>query len=56
MTDLPNEYKFEEIKIGDSKKFTEKIDKFRLDNFAKLSGDYNPLHMDYSYATNTKFK
>ena len=56
MTDLPNEYKFEEIKIGDSKKFTEKIDKFRLDNFAKLSGDYNPLHMDDNYATNTKFK
>ena len=56
MIDLPNEYKFEEIKIGDSKKFTEKIDKFRLDNFAKLSGDYNPIHMDYSYATNAKFK
>ena len=56
MTDLPNEYKFEEIKIGDSKKFTEKIDKFRLDNFAKLSGDYNPLHMDDNYAINAKFK
>ena len=56
MTDLPNEYKFEEINIGDSKKFTEKIDKFRLDNFAKLSGDYNPLHMDDNYATNAKFK
>jgi 3-hydroxybutyryl-CoA dehydratase len=56
MTDLPNEYKFKEIKIGDSKKFTEKIDKFRLDNFARLSGDYNPLHMDDNYAINTKFK
>ncbi len=56
MIDLPNEYKFEEIKIGDNKKFIEKIDKFRLDNFAKLSGDYNPLHMNNNYATNTKFK
>ncbi len=56
MINPPNEYKFQEIKIGDSKKFTEKIDKSRLETFARLSGDYNPLHMDNDYATNTKFK
>ncbi len=56
MTDLLNELEFEEIEIGDSKKFTEKISKLSLDNFAMLSGDYNPLHMDDSYATNTRFK
>jgi len=56
MINPPNEYKFQEIKIGDSKKFTEKIDKSRLETFARLSGDYNPLHMDNDYAANTKFK
>ena len=56
MTDLPSEYTFEQIEIGDTVKFTEKITKLHLDNFAKLSGDYNPLHMDENYAKNTKFK
>ena len=56
MTDIPNEYKFEEIKIGLEHKFTEKITNLSLDDFAKLSGDYNPLHMDAEYAKGTKFK
>lgn len=56
MTQLPNEYSFEQIKVGDTAKFTEKINKSHLDNFASLSGDYNPLHMDENYAKNTKFK
>ena len=56
MTDILNEYKFEEIKIGLEHKFTEKITNLSLDNFAKLSGDYNPLHMDAEYAKGTKFK
>ena len=56
MTDQPNQYKFDEIKIGLEYKFTEKITKSSLDSFASLSGDYNPLHMDESYAKTTKFK
>ncbi|NDF27666.1 MAG: MaoC family dehydratase, partial [Nitrosopumilaceae archaeon] len=55
MTKPANEYTYEQIKIGDIVTFTEKIDKTRLDNFANLSGDHNPLHMSNSYATNTKF-
>lgn len=56
MIESPNEYTFEQIKIGDTVKFTEKISKSRLDSFANLSGDYNPLHMDENYAKSTKFK
>lgn len=56
MTDIPNKYEFEEIKIGLEHKFTEKITVASLDNFASLSGDYNPLHMDENFAKNTSFK
>lgn len=56
MIEQPNQYKFDEIKIGLEYKFTEKITKSSLDSFANLSGDYNPLHMDENYAKNTKFK
>lgn len=56
MTDLPNEYTFDDIKIGLEHKFTEKITKSNLDSFAIVSGDYNPLHMDEIYAKTTKFK
>ena len=49
------EHKFEEIKIGTKKKFNEKIDGSKLETFAKLTGDYNPLHMDEKYAARTKF-
>lgn len=55
MTELPEEYTFEQIKIGDTVKFTEKITQKKLDDFANLSGDYNPLHMDANYAANTRF-
>lgn len=56
MTEQPNQYKFDEIKIGFEYKFTEKITKSSLVSFANLSGDYSPLHMDEDYAKSTKFK
>ena len=56
MTELPNEYTFEQIQPGQTISFREKITRSHLDIFANLSGDYNPLHMDANYAENTKFK
>lgn len=56
MNESPSEYKFNEISIGYKIKFTEKIDEDKLQEFAKLSGDFNPLHMDEEYARTTKFK
>lgn len=54
LNDLKN-LKFEEINIGDKSYFTVQITSDKLDQFASLSGDYNPLHMDEQYAQRTKF-
>jgi len=56
MIEPPLEYTFESIQIGEKRKFSEKIDQSKLETFAKLSGDYNPLHMDEKYAQKTSFK
>jgi 3-hydroxybutyryl-CoA dehydratase len=54
MTDL-REYSFEELSIGQKEKFTIKISKSMLNEFAKISGDTNPLHMDDHYAKSQNF-
>jgi acyl dehydratase len=56
MIEKPNEYKFEEIQVGTKIKFTVKIDEKTISEFAKISGDYNPLHVDKNYAAMTDFK
>ena len=53
MTETSNSINFKEITIGYCKKFTVKVTSKMLDDFAALSGDYNPLHMDNKYAEKT---
>jgi 3-hydroxybutyryl-CoA dehydratase len=55
MTEICEEHKLEEIKIGQKKKFSVVITESMVDEFAKISGDFNPLHMDQQYAQSTKF-
>ena len=55
MTEKPLEYRLEDIRLGQKKKFTVKITETMLNNFAEISGDYNPLHMDENYARTTRF-
>ncbi len=55
MTDPPDEYKFDEILLGTKVKFMVQIDESKINEFAKISGDYNPLHVDQNYATKTQF-
>lgn len=50
------ENKFEDIQIGDSRKFTVIISESMIDKFAEISGDYNPLHTDQKYANSVKFQ
>ncbi len=54
MTKL-TEYKFEEISIGLKKNFSVKITKLLITEFAEISGDFNPLHIDEKYAKTTVF-
>tara|TARA_B100000678_G_scaffold113831_1_gene95207 strand:- start:567 stop:998 length:432 start_codon:yes stop_codon:yes gene_type:complete len=56
MNEKPSEYSFDEIEIGMQKNFQVYISEDMLDDFAKRSGDYNPLHMNEEYASSTSFK
>ena len=56
MTNPLSEYSFDSISKGKKHSFkiiiTEKI----VSDFAEISGDFNPLHMDENFASKTKFK
>ena len=55
MTEQSAEYTFDEIMLGVKTKFTVHINESTINEFAKISGDYNPLHMDEQYAAKTQF-
>lgn len=55
MTDPSTEHNFDEILLGTKTKFMVQIDESKINEFAKISGDYNPLHIDKNYATKTQF-
>ena len=52
----PTEMKLVDLSIGQKVEFTEVISESMIEEFAKLSGDYNPHHMNESYARKTRFK
>ena len=52
----PTETKLVDLSIGQKAEFTEVISESMVEEFAKLSGDYNPHHMDESYAKRTRIK
>ncbi len=45
----------DEIKIGETAKGSMKVTEDHIQWYAKMSGDYNPLHMDDEYAATTIF-
>jgi len=51
----PLNYSFNEIKIGLEHHFEISVNEKLEEDFAKISGDFNPLHMDEQYAKETKF-
>ncbi|MBS3061364.1 MAG: MaoC family dehydratase [Candidatus Diapherotrites archaeon] len=46
---------FDEIQIGSHVSFPVTVNHQTVKEFAGLSGDYNPLHMDPTYAKETEF-
>ena len=56
MNDESPEYTFNEIEMGLTKQFQIIITESMIDDFAKISGDYNPLHMDEKFAQSRDFK
>ena len=46
---------FDSLKVGDKASFERTISDDDVRAFADLSGDYNPLHTDDSYARTTEF-
>ncbi len=51
----PAEYKFDEIILGTKTKFTVQVDEYMINEFARISGDHNPLHVNEKYAAKTQF-
>lgn len=47
--------RFEDIAVGDEVSFLVTIHERHTEQFAALSGDFNPLHVDEGYAASTPF-
>ncbi len=49
-------YCFEELEVGMTASFGKTVTEADLANFAGVSTDFNPLHMDAEFAADTRFK
>ena len=45
-----------ELKIGDSAQISKTITEAVVNDFARVTGDFNPIHTDQAYAEKTPFK
>ena len=53
--DTASDLRFEDIKIGARASFKRTVTERDINEFAVLSGDFNPLHIDEEYAATTQF-
>ncbi|MDQ0200728.1 MaoC family dehydratase [Neobacillus ginsengisoli] len=53
---MQKELAYEDIQIGDSAVFSKTISEFDIYQFAGLTGDFNPMHIDEEFAKKTFFK
>ena len=53
---IKKELMYEDIHVGDKDSFTKTITEYDIVQFARLTGDFNPVHLDPEYAKTTPFK
>jgi len=53
---MPEGKSIHELKIGDSAQISKTITEADIELFAKATGDFNPVHLDQTYAEKTTFK
>ena len=46
----------DKLKVGDSAQISKKITETEIADFARVTGDFNPVHLDQAYAEKTIFK
>jgi len=46
----------DELKVGDSAQISKTITEEIVNDFARVIGDFNPIHTDQAYAETTPFK
>ena len=46
----------DELKVGDSAQISKTITEEVINDFARVTGDFNPVHLDQAYAEKTFFK
>lgn len=52
---LTDGYRFEDLELGMHASFSKTVTEADLVNFAGVSSDFNPLHLDETYAGTTRF-
>lgn len=53
---MKESYSIDEIFVGMSASYSQTITDFDVKQFAGLSGDHNPVHVDEIYAENSRYK
>jgi 3-hydroxybutyryl-CoA dehydratase len=53
---MPEGKTIDQMKIGDSAQISNTITETVINDFAKATGDFNPIHLDQTYAEKTYFK
>ncbi len=53
---MPEGKTIDQIKIGNSAEISNTITEMVINDFARATGDFNPIHLDQTYAEKTYFK
>jgi len=53
---MVQDIKFADLKIGDKASMAKTVSEYDIYNFAGVTGDFNPVHIDAEYAKTTMFK